>query len=82
MAPKAYRWIDEMWEIEKTFAEDGGWAGESVFRGIAGVYRFVAEGSVLGEEHVDRRVRGTTARDVVNALGEGLEVRRKRRGSI
>lgn len=82
MAPKAYRWVDEMREIDKTFAEDGRWAEESVFGGIAGVFRFVAKGSVLGKEQVERRVRGTTARDVVDALGEGLEVRRRRRGSI
>ena len=82
MPPKAGRWVEEMREINKTFNEDGGWEAENVFEAIAGIYDFVAEGSVLGKEHVDKRVRGTTARDVVDALGEGLEARRQRRKSV
>jgi hypothetical protein len=83
MPPKAGRWVEEMREIGRTFTEEGGWDdGEGVFAQIAGVYEFVAEGSVLGLEHVDRRVRGTTSGDVVAALGEGLGERRKRRGSV
>ena len=84
MPPKAGRWVDEMREIGRTFREEGGWEkdGEGVVEGVAGVFEFVAGGSVLGQEHGDRRVRGTTARDVVEALGEGLEERRKRRRSV
>jgi hypothetical protein len=74
MAPKAGRWVEEMREIGKTFREDGGWEGEEegVLERVAGVYAFVSEGSDLGREHVDDRVRGKTVEDVVAALGEGL----------
>ncbi|KAF2095451.1 6-phosphogluconate dehydrogenase C-terminal domain-like protein [Rhizodiscina lignyota] len=75
MAPKAYRWVDEMREIGRTFREDGGWAeewGDGIYDSIAGTYRFVADGTVLGEETIEKRKRGTLE-DVVEALKEGLE---------
>ncbi|KAF1984214.1 6-phosphogluconate dehydrogenase C-terminal domain-like protein [Aulographum hederae CBS 113979] len=79
MSPKAYRWVAEMREIGGCFGEEGGWdnVGEgeagSVFQGIADVYKFVADGTVLGEERVEKRVRGLTAEEVAEAVKEGLE---------
>ncbi|KAL7818107.1 6-phosphogluconate dehydrogenase [Trichoderma aethiopicum] len=78
MPPKAYRWVREMEEIAKTFAEEGGWEG-TVFEGIAGVYRAVAEDDVLGREKIGKRKRGTSLDDVAAAMAEGLEAKRKKR---
>ncbi|KAL6868410.1 6-phosphogluconate dehydrogenase [Trichoderma novae-zelandiae] len=78
MPPKAYRWVREMEEIAKTFSEEGGWEG-TVFEGIAGVYRAVAEDGVLGREKIGKRKRGTSLDDVAAVLAEGLEVKRKKR---
>lgn len=75
MAPKAYRWVGEMEEISRTH-EEAGWVGEDMFSGAAGVYRVVAEGTVLGEERVGRRDRGQTVEDVARAVAEGLEGRK------
>ncbi|KAK3079160.1 hypothetical protein LTS18_005585 [Coniosporium uncinatum] len=82
MSPKAYRWVDEMREIGRTFEGEGGWHGgeEGVFGRVAEVYRFVAEGTVLGEERTEERVRGKTAEDVAEAVVEGLEGREKDMG--
>lgn len=77
MPPKAYRWVREMEEIATTFAEDGGFA-EDMFRGVAEVYRTVAEDSELGREKVGARVRGTTVEDVAAALIEGMDKRKKK----
>lgn len=79
MPPKAGRWVDEMREIGKTFSEDGGWGGANIFGQVAEVYEFVAGGTELGKEHVDSRKRGRTVEDVVAAIGEGME-RKKRKG--
>jgi 3-hydroxyisobutyrate dehydrogenase-like beta-hydroxyacid dehydrogenase len=80
MPPKAGRWVKEMQEIGKAFREEGGWQGApqaegeeaagSIFEEIAEVYRYVAEDTVLGEEHSMHRVRGTTAEDTVAAILE------------
>ncbi|KAK1776612.1 hypothetical protein QBC45DRAFT_444260 [Copromyces sp. CBS 386.78] len=83
LPPKAYRWVREMEEISKTFTdeEEVGWdkEKEDVFRMVAGVFKFVADETVLGEEKVGKRKRGLDLEDVCEALGEGLEERRKRR---
>ncbi|OAA72602.1 6-phosphogluconate dehydrogenase [Cordyceps fumosorosea ARSEF 2679] len=76
MAPKAYRWVREMEEISKTHAEEGGFAPE-LFIGAAGVYRAVAEDTVLGEERIGHRRRGTTAEDIAVAMVEGLGKKRE-----
>ncbi|PTB65313.1 6-phosphogluconate dehydrogenase C-terminal domain-like protein [Trichoderma citrinoviride] len=78
MPPKAYRWVREMEEIAKTFSDEGGWEG-TVFEGIAGVYRAVAEDGVLGKEKIGKRKRGTSLDDVAAVMAEGLEVKRKKR---
>lgn len=78
MCPKAYRWVHEMREIAETFEEDGGFDGklEGIFGGVAGVYDFVANGTVLGEEKVGERVRGTTAEEVAMFVSEGTRARK------
>lgn len=81
MPPKAYRWVDEMREIGKTFREDGGWSegwGDGVYSSIADVYKFVADGTVLGEETTENRKRKTVG-DVVDALADGLRDQRSKR---
>lgn len=77
MGPKAYRWVREMQEIARTHHEEGGFE-EDIFRGAAGVFRTVAEDTVLGEEKVGQRKRGRTAEDVAAAMAEGLEKKRKK----
>lgn len=77
MPPKAYRWVREMEEIARTHAEEGGFE-DYLFRGAAGVFRAVAEDTVLGEEKVGQRKRGRTAEDVAAAMAEGLERKRKK----
>ncbi|KAI0489815.1 6-phosphogluconate dehydrogenase [Xylaria cf. heliscus] len=77
MAPKAYRWVREMEEIALAFDEDGGFPPD-LFRGVAGVYRAVAEDTVLGQEKVGKRKRGTDVDDMAAAMAEGLENKRKK----
>jgi len=77
MPPKAYRWVREMEEISATFAEEGGFAPD-LFRGCAGVFRAVAEDTVLGAEKIGQRKRGRTAEDVAAAVAEGLAAKRKK----
>ncbi len=71
MAPKAYRWVREMEEISKTHVEEGGFE-PALFLGAAGVYRAVADDTVLGQEKIGDRKRGTTAEDIAAAMVEGL----------
>lgn len=77
MPPKAYRWEREMEEIAKTHSEEGGFE-DYLFRGAAGVFRAVAQDTVLGQEKVGQRKRGRTAEDVAAAMAEGMEKRRKK----
>ncbi|RFU79102.1 hypothetical protein TARUN_3111 [Trichoderma arundinaceum] len=77
MPPKAYRWVREMEEISKTFHEEGNW-DRTVFEGVAGVYKAVAEDGVLGREKIGKRSRGTSLDDVAALMAEGLERKRKK----
>ncbi|KAL7943466.1 6-phosphogluconate dehydrogenase [Trichoderma barbatum] len=77
MPPKAYRWVREMEEISKTFHEEGNW-DRTVFEGIAGVYKAVAEDGVLGREKIGKRKRGTSLDDVAAVMAEGLEMKKKK----
>ncbi|KAK4186159.1 hypothetical protein QBC35DRAFT_502014 [Podospora australis] len=79
MAPKAGRWVREMEEIAATHQVDGG-LEPTIFLGAAEVFRTVAEDTVLGEEKIGKRNRGTTAEDVGAAITEGL-LEKKRKGS-
>ena len=65
MSPKAYRWVDEMRGIGEAFDREGGWdgIGSSVYGGFAEIYRSVAEDTILGQERVEARQRGTTVQD-------------------
>ncbi|KAM0271660.1 hypothetical protein ACHAQH_008995 [Verticillium albo-atrum] len=78
MPPKAYRWVAEMEEISETHRVDGGFADERMFGGAAGVYRVVADDTVLGGERIGKRKRGTTVEDLAGAVAEGLERKRKK----
>lgn len=72
--PKAYRWVREMEEIADTHRADGGFESpHEVFRGMAELYRYMAEESVLGQETVGDRKRGTTLDDVASALADDLK---------
>ncbi|KAI1811460.1 6-phosphogluconate dehydrogenase [Poronia punctata] len=77
MAPKAYRWVAEMEEIATTFDEEAGFARD-MFRGVAGVYRTVAEDTVLGQEKVGSRKRGLDVADMAAAMAEGIQNERKK----
>lgn len=77
MPPKAYRWVREMEEIAKTHAEEGGFE-DHLFKGAAGVFKAVAQDTVLGQEKIGERKRGRTAEDVAAAMAEGMEKRRKK----
>ncbi|KAG6009508.1 hypothetical protein E4U21_002144 [Claviceps maximensis] len=77
MPPKAYRWVGEFEEIADTMAEEGGWTRD-LFRGIADVYRSVAQNDVLGREKIGKRRRGLTMEDVAVLMGEGLEQKKKK----
>lgn len=77
MPPKAYRWVREMEEIALTFDEEGGFP-PGLFQGVADVYRAVAEDTVLGQEKVGKRKRGTDVHDVAAAVAEGLENKKKK----
>ncbi|KAL1633044.1 hypothetical protein SLS56_003115 [Neofusicoccum ribis] len=74
MPPKAYRWVGEMREINRAFADAGGWAPEAnVFDGVAEVYRVVADETALGTAEGRREdVEG-----VVAGVVEGLRKERK-----
>lgn len=77
MPPKAYRWVDEMRQIGETFEIEGGFGeGMNVFEGIGDLYALVAEGTILGDEKTEGRVRGRTAEDVAVCVAEGIEKRR------
>ncbi|KAM0481318.1 hypothetical protein ACHAPX_003422 [Trichoderma viride] len=77
MPPKAYRWVREMEEISKTFHEEGHW-DRTVFEGIAGIYKAVADDGVLGQEKIGKRKRGTSIDDVAALMAEGLERKKKK----
>ncbi len=77
MAPKAYRWVREMEEIADTHAEEAGFERD-VFKGIAQVYKSVAEDTELGNEKTENRKRGRTADDVALLMAEGLQAKKKK----
>lgn len=79
MPPKAYRWVEEMRQIGSTFATEGGLeCGDTVFHGIAELYRFVSEDTVLSEERTESRKRGRTMEDVAGAVAEGVRAKRRK----
>jgi hypothetical protein len=75
--PKAYRWVAEMQEIAATFSEEAGFE-KDLFLGVAGVYKTMANDTVLGQEKTDYRKRGRTVEDVAIAMNEGLQTKKKK----
>ncbi|OJJ46917.1 hypothetical protein ASPZODRAFT_131826 [Penicilliopsis zonata CBS 506.65] len=74
MAPKAYRWVEEMRGIGEALDAEGHWGGlgGSVYNSFAEVYRTIAEETILGQERVGSRQRGTSADDVAQILADKL----------
>ncbi|GHO46226.1 NAD(P)-dependent oxidoreductase [Ktedonospora formicarum] len=70
MPPKAYRWVGEMQEIARTFADLG--LPPQIHEGAAALYHFV-EGTELGQETPEQRQRGQTLQDVTAILASALE---------
>ncbi|OBT67529.1 hypothetical protein VE03_03715 [Pseudogymnoascus sp. 23342-1-I1] len=75
--PKAYRWVAEMEEIAATFSEEAGFE-KDLFLGVAGVYKTMANDTVLGQEKTGYRNRGKTIEDVASAMNEGLQAKKKK----
>lgn len=96
MPPKAYRWVDEMRQINETFVEEGGFSPDvlaaeegragmgvsvgtaGVFEGVAEIYKLIADDTVLGQERVESRKRGTDVADVVECIGEGIRAKKRK----
>lgn len=80
---KSGRWVREMEEISKTHSGEGEgeetFSPEHIFKGAAEVFRTVAEDTVLGQEKVGKRMRGTTIDDFADAMVEGLREKRRKR---
>jgi 3-hydroxyisobutyrate dehydrogenase-like beta-hydroxyacid dehydrogenase len=70
MPPKAHRWVGEMEEIGKCFADLG--MTPSILNGAADMYRFVAD-TPIGKETPETRDRSRGADGVVAALADALE---------
>lgn len=70
MSPKAYRWVDEMRNIGEGFDREGGWGGvgASVYDGFAEIYRTIADDTILGQERVEARHRGTSVEDAATII--------------
>lgn len=69
MPPKAYRWVGEMEEIAKTFADLG--LTPNLLIGAADMYRFVAA-TPIGRESPENRDRNRDLDGVVAALADAL----------
>ncbi|KAJ5093190.1 Dehydrogenase multihelical [Penicillium angulare] len=82
MSPKAYRWVDEMRGIGEAFDREGGWdgVGSSVYGGFAEIYRGVAEDTILGQERVEARQRGTSVEDAATIIAQRQD--RNRAGDV
>jgi hypothetical protein len=72
MPPKAYRWVGEMEEIARTFADLG--LPAQMPEGAASLYHFV-EGTLLGAETPEQRQHGQTLEEVVSILAAALAER-------
>ena len=70
MPPKAYRWVGEMEEIARTYADLG--LPPQMLEGAAAVYRFV-ERTPLGAEVPEERQHGQTLEEVTDILAATLK---------
>ncbi|KAA8895269.1 6-phosphogluconate dehydrogenase [Sphaerosporella brunnea] len=73
---KAFRWVEEIENISDTHKETG--FGEEVFRGVAEIYRFMAEETEFGRQ----RVWGKPMLEVVEDVGESLKGSKKRAAEL
>jgi 3-hydroxyisobutyrate dehydrogenase-like beta-hydroxyacid dehydrogenase len=69
MPPKAYRWVGEMEEIARTFADLG--LPAQMLEGAAALYRLV-EQTELGAETPEERHRGRSLAEVTAILAEAV----------
>jgi 3-hydroxyisobutyrate dehydrogenase-like beta-hydroxyacid dehydrogenase len=69
MPPKAYRWVGEMEEIARTFADLG--LPPQMLEGAAALYRLV-EQTELGTETPEERHRGQSLAEVTGILADAL----------
>jgi 3-hydroxyisobutyrate dehydrogenase-like beta-hydroxyacid dehydrogenase len=69
MPPKAYRWVGEMEEIARTFADVG--LPPQMLEGAAALYRLV-EQTELGTETPEERHRGQTLADITGIMADAL----------
>jgi hypothetical protein len=72
MPGKAYRWVEEMKQIESTFEEDGGWKGISMFGGASELYDLVAKVEGVGGH------KGMALEEVIGGLAADLEKRKEK----
>jgi 3-hydroxyisobutyrate dehydrogenase-like beta-hydroxyacid dehydrogenase len=70
MPPKAYRWVGEMEEIARTFADVG--LPPEMLQGAAALYRLV-EQTDLGAETPEERHLGQTLPEVITILAHSLK---------
>jgi 3-hydroxyisobutyrate dehydrogenase-like beta-hydroxyacid dehydrogenase len=70
MPPKAYRWVGEMEEIARTFADLG--LPPQMLEGAAALYRLV-EQTELGTETPEERHLGQTLEEVTGILAAALK---------
>jgi Domain of unknown function (DUF1932) len=70
MPPKAYRWVGEMEEIARTFADLG--LPPQMLEGAAALYSLV-EQTELGRETPEERHRGQTLEEVTAILAAALK---------
>lgn len=70
MPPKAYRWVGEMEEIARTFADVG--LPPQMLEGAAALYRLV-EQTELGSETPEERHLGQTLPEVISILATALK---------
>lgn len=106
MPPKAYRWVEEMRQINETFVEEGGFSStvlgshvhgpdnghhphnhpnpdeghktQGIFEGVAEVYQLIADDTVLGQERVEKRKRGTDPEDVAECVRQGIAKKKRK----
>jgi hypothetical protein len=71
MPTKAYRWISEMEEIAKTFADVG--LTPKILQGVADMYRFVSTTSI-GEERPENRDKSRTLAQMIETLAAELQM--------
>jgi 3-hydroxyisobutyrate dehydrogenase-like beta-hydroxyacid dehydrogenase len=70
MPPKAYRWVGEMEEIARTYADLG--LPPQIMAGAAAMYHFV-EQTELGAETPEKRQKGQTLAEVTDILASTLK---------